>query len=263
MRVKLFKISTNIIRLIITDVSPPIENGTLKLFLFIDRQNQEFLESCSYNIRQVDYQFDFSKKLPRNIGDLTFKVVIEGVDRFDEARKVEYQGKPPRHLSGIIKKVRYDFRIVSKHYNGSEAYFFKKINGDEKCPDCWDEDLMASNNTACKTCGGTGHIKRFTNPFKTICSHLRSANDGYFTDMGGKELNSYSAMVSSVADLILTSDDILYYVNTSEFYRVVSVTLSNIKSYPVLQGLNINILPSNSPDARVCRQLLNQTGILK
>lgn len=262
MRAKLTKISTNILRAIVSDVDPSIKDGTIELILFLKKGNEEVVSTLNYSFDKLDYEFDMSKKFPRNIVDFDYKIIVKNDSKQEETRRLKLYGNLPKHLSGAAKKIRNDFDIVSRNYNGSVAYFFKKLPGNERCPICWDEDLQSSNNSNCPSCNGTGKVRYFSSPFKTVCGPIKWQNEAFTIDNPGKVLASPTVSISALADLVLTTDDIIYYKATSEFYRVISRTPSELQGYAVLQTLVANLLPSNYTDAEICLKKLEEEGII-
>ncbi len=263
MKVKLSKVSTTILKAIVSDVDSRIDNGEISLILFLKKDNTEEILTLPYKNTKLEYIFDMSKKFPRNIGDFDYKIIVKNENISDETRKLKLFGSLPPHLSGAVKKIQHDFDIVSRKYNGSIAYMFKKLPSDEKCPECWDDDLDASNNSNCGTCGGTGKLRSFTEPFKTVCGPIKWQQESYSLDNPGKALANPSVSISSIADIVMTTDDIIYYVATGEFYRVLNRTVSEMQTFPVLQTLVANLIPSNYPDAEICYKKLVDKGIIK
>ena len=260
MKAKITKVSTSIIDVVINRVDPAIIEGDLSLMLYISKGAIETVMTLPYTNREVGYSFNLSKRLPRSLGDFEYVVSLSGGGLLDETKKSSLSGNVPHHISGVIKRIRHDFTIISKKYNGSVAYFFKKIKGETTCPDCWDKDLRSSNNSNCKTCGGTGYISYFTNPYKTYCGEIKWSNETYTTEDPGKSMPTTTVSISALADLILTTDDIVYYVNTGDFLRVVSRTVSEMRANPVLQTLVSNTIPSNFPDAEICKKNAIESG---
>jgi hypothetical protein len=256
MRTTLKKASTNVLTAYITDVNPSIKSGKVHLKLFLKKGNEEVISELEYSNDIIEYVFDMSKKLPRNISDFDYKIVVFDDRNIDETRKLKLFGNAPYYLSGVIKKIRHDFDIVSRKYNGSYGYFFKKLPGEEKCPECWDKDLGGSNNSNCPICGGTGKMRSFTNPVKVSCGPIKWQQETYSIDNPGKVLANPSVSISAIADIVLTTDDIIYYERTGEFYRVVNRTVSEIQTFPVLQTLVANLLPSGVSEAEICDKKL-------
>jgi hypothetical protein len=263
MNVKLSKISTNILKAVVSDVDNRIKSGKISIFLFLKKDNTEEVLTLPYSSSELSYIFDMSKKFPRNIVDFDYQIKVCDGNTCDETRRLKLFGSLPPHLSGAVKKIQYDFDIVSRRYNGSVAYFFKKLPGDEKCSECWDNDLDGSNNSNCSVCGGTGKIRSFTNPYKTICGPIKWQQETYAIDGPGKTLANPTVSISAIADVVMTTDDIIYYASTSEFYRVINRTVSEVKSFPVLQTLISNLIPSGYTDAEICQKKLIEKGIIK
>ncbi len=256
MKVKALKRSTDIIRIIISTPPLNIKDGTITLNLYLSKNDKEKLISLPYSNLTVSYDFNFSKILPRNISDFEYNIVVSDDNSTEETRKVRLFPSLPHHLSGAIKKIQHDFSIISRKYNGSEALFFKKIPGEDNCTECWDNDLQSSNNSNCPVCGGTGKMRYFSNPYKTICGPIKWQQETYSIDNPGKALASTSVMISSLPDLMLTTDDVIFYKKTGEFFRVVSRTVSELQTMPSLQNFVANLIPSDYPDAEICSKLM-------
>jgi hypothetical protein len=258
MRVSLKKESTNLLVAYITDVSPQIESGIVKLFLFLKKGNEEIVSELPFFKDTVEYIFDLSEHFPRNISDFDYKIIISNEDFSEETRRLKLFGNAPFYLSGVIKKVRYDFDITSRRFNGGYGYFFKKLPGEEKCPECWDKDLEGSNNSNCTVCGGSGKMRTYTKPVKVVCGPIKWQQESYSLDSPGKTLATPSVSISAIADVVLTTDDVIFYEKTGEFYRVISRSVSEIQTFPVLQTLIANLLPSNSSEAGICYKKLKE-----
>ena len=256
MKVKASKISTDVIRVFVNEQPLRIVEGTITLYLYLSRTNQEEVLSMPYGRGVVVYDFNLSKKYPRNIADLKYSVGVKDEDSEHKTGRVSIFSGLPHHLSGVKKKIESDFRIVAKGYNGSTAWFFKKLPDDGHCPVCWDKDLGGSNNSSCEACGGTGKQRYFTRPYKTICGPIVWADEKFTISVPGKKLQSTLVVIMAIADLLLTTDDIIFYEGTGEFYRVYSRTTSDVMTVPVLQKLVSSLLPSDYVDARVCQNLL-------
>lgn len=256
MKAEVIKVSSDLIRIIVLDPPSLVEEGTIELNLFFEKKHIENIASAPYRKDELAYNFDFTKKLPRNIGDFNYVVKVSDGTNSEETKKISLIKRIPHHLSGLVKKIQGDFKTVAKNYNGSDAFFFKKIPGDKKCTQCWDNDLEGSNNSNCPVCGGTGKVRYFSRPYKTICGPIKSQHDGYAVDKPGKAIADTSVTISSIADMLLTTDDVIFVVRTGEFYRVEDRTVSEVKSIPVLQTLNAHLIPTGYPDEEICRQML-------
>lgn len=260
MKASILKHTTSELTVLVQDVNSKIESGSIILKLFIGKNNSETIHKLAYSKVDLVYTFDMSKKLPRSLMDMIYIIEIFDETNKDVSKKISISKKMPPHLSGPLKKIKHDFLITAKNYNGSKAYFFKKLPGEKVCEACWDKDLKASNNSNCKTCGGSGYIRYFANPYLTYCGPVKWANEAHRTQSSGKELASTTVTISALADFIMNTDDMIYYVKTGDFYRVISRTVSEIQASPVLQALVSNLVPSNYPDAEICANILDNNG---
>ncbi len=260
MKASLLKHTTSELTVLVSNVDQSIVDGTITLSLFIGKDNTEDIYELAYSKLDLVYVFDLSKKLPRSIYDMQYIVKVSSETKEDKTKKLIISKKLPPHLSGPLKKIKRDFMITSKHYNGSKAYFFKKLPGEQTCPNCWDRDLKSSNNSNCKICGGSGYMQYFANPFLTYCGPVKWSNEGYQVQSTGKEMASTTVTISALADFIMTTDDIIYYVKTGDFYRVLSRTVSELQTASVLQTMVSNLIPSNYPDAEICAGILEDSG---
>jgi len=258
MNAYLEKSSTSIIDAFIREPSK-IDSGTIRLKLVQDKRNNYSVSELPYRKNIMHYEFDLSRREPKSIGD--FDYILEVEDRngnIEETKRMKLFRGAPHHISGAVKKIRNDFRIVAKTHNGSVVYLFKRLPSDEHCKLCWDNDLMASNNTSCSACGGTGFIRIYSKPYKTYGSSIDFTNEKYGTQDQGKTMEDTSVILSTIADFVLTTDDMLFYAKTGDFYRVKARTVSELQSYPVLQKFVLDLMPSDSPEAETARKILEQ-----
>jgi len=258
MKASLEKNSTSIIDAFIKEPSK-IDSGTIRLKLVQDKKNSYIVSELPYRKNIMHYEFNMSRKEPKSIGDFDYILEVVG-DNGDteETRKMKLFRGAPHHISGAVKKIRNDFRVVAKTHNGSIVYLFKRLPSDEHCPSCWDNDLMASSNTSCSVCGGTGFIRIYSKPYKTYGSSVNFTNEKYGTQDQGKTMEDTSVVLSTVADFVLTTDDILFYAKTGDFYRVKARTISELQTYPVLQRLILDLMPSDSPEVETAKKILEQ-----
>jgi len=262
MRAKISKPSTNELRVSFSEPST-IDSGIIELYAYLKKGNSEKIAELPYDKEELSYVFNLEDQLPRNIGDLDFQIIVKNDSQSEESRRLRLYGDAPHHLSGVLKKVRYDFDIVSRRYNGSIAYFFKKLPGTKKCSECWDEDLQSSNNSNCKACGGDGYITTYSKPYKTVCGPMLWQDEAYVVDSPGKTIADPTVKVSALGDLPLVTDDIIYYVKTGDFLRVARRMVSETQSSIVLQSFFAKIIPSDTPEATICMNRLKDEGIIK
>lgn len=258
MKASVEKKSTSIIGVYIKEPSK-IQEGEISLKLVKDRKDSYVVAKLPYARDIFYYEFDLSRKEPKSVGDFDYIAEVSSEDGETEStKKMKLFRGLPHHISGAVKKIRSDFRIVAKTHNGSIVYLFKRLPSEEHCPECWDKDLMASNNSSCKSCGGTGFIRTYSKPFKTYGSAINFVNEKYGTQDQGKTMEDTSVVLSTIADFVLTTDDMLYYEKTGDFYRVKARTISELQSYPVLQKLVLDLMPSGAPETEVVRKILEQ-----
>jgi hypothetical protein len=252
------KDGSSVINVLISKIDTIIDEGTIRLLMVVDRKNATVVGEQPYNKMDYAYTFDLSDNAPYNIGDYDYKVEVESADgsKKEESRTLRLFGGAPTHIRGAIKKVRNDFKIVSKKYNGSVVYLFKRIPGQEKCPVCWDEDLQSSNNSNCPECGGTGFVTYYANPYKTYAGPMHWDNETFSTEDAGKVMQNPTVQVSTIADFVLMENDLIYYVKTGDWLRVKARTVSELQTYPVLQTFIAATMPSDSPEVEKAKKLL-------
>ncbi len=261
MRVSVLKHSTSKLTVLIRSVDQSIASGVIYLKLFIGKDNTETIHKLNYSRFELVYDFNMSKKLPRSILDMDYVVEVSDGTTKDETRKISVGRGLPRHLSGVSKKIKRDFTLKAKHYNGSKAYFFKKLPSEETCSECWDRDLEASNNSNCRRCGGSGYMRYFANPYLTYCGPVKWSNEGHQVQSAGKEMVSTTVSIPALADFVMTTDDIIYHVQTGDFYRVTFRTSSELQSNSILQTLIANVVPTGYPDVEICSAILKKLGV--
>jgi len=256
MKILLSKHSTSIIKVFIKETSF-IDSGTINLYMIIDRNNSNKVASLSYNKKTMYYEFDLSRVEPKNLSDFDYKIKVVSEDgQEDETKKVRLLKGAPHHISGAVKKIQSDFKLVAKTHNGSIIYMFKRIPGEEKCSECWDNDLLASNNSSCPVCGGKGFMSYYSNPYKSYGSAINFVNEKYGTQDQGKTMENTSVTMSAVADFVLTTDDMIYYEKTGDWYRVKARTVSELQTIPTLQMLIMDLMPSNAPETEIAYKLI-------
>jgi hypothetical protein len=209
-----------------------------------------------YDNRKLDYEFNLSRKEPKSVADFDYFAEVTSGENSERSRKAKLFGGAPHHISGAVKKIQNDFRVVAKTHNGSIVYMFKRIPGEARCPECWDEDLMSSNNSNCPVCGGKGFMSYYSTPYKTYGSAINFANEKYGTQDQGKTMENTSVTMSAVADFVLTTDDMVYYDKTGDWYRVKARTISELQTVPVLQNLIMDLMPSDSPEVEIAEKTL-------
>ncbi len=246
MRISIIKTSLSRLRVIINSIDRNINYDEIVLSQYFGRNNTVEALRMPYEKDKIEYEFNLSRKLPREIGSFKYIVTLTSEKDTEESRPTKIKFSTSWHVSGMAKKIKHDFYIASKNVNGSKIFIFKKLSSGGVCPECWDDDLESSNDSNCKTCSGSGKIISYSKPVKTYAGPLIYAGVTHETMEAGKELVDSMATVTTDADIILSSDDVLFYVNTSEFYRVDSVTPSLLQSEPVTQQLVVQELPTNS-----------------
>ncbi len=256
MKISISKHSTSIIKVFIKEPAS-IESGTISLYMVIDRKNAALVGSMPYDKKTLYYEFDLSRKEPKNIGDFDYYVEVSSDHGGKElSKKAKLFKGAPHHISGAVKKIQSDFIRVAKTHNGSPIYMFKRMPGESRCPECWDEDLMASNNSSCPVCGGKGFMSYYSNPYKSWGSAINFTNEKYGTQDQGKTMESTVVNMSAVADFVLTTDDMVYYEKTGDWYRVKARTISELQTIPTLQMLVMDLMPSNAPETEAAYKLI-------
>jgi len=258
MKIKIDKLSTSTIRVFIKSIDTIMETGTITLRLSISKKEDSFVVELPYERTKIVYDFDLSKEAPKNPGDFKYLVTVSDGNTDETSRPTIVGSGAPHHISGAVKKIQHDFRRVAKQYNGSVIYMFKKIPTGGNCTDCWDEDLMGSNNSNCKTCGGTGKVTYYSQPFKSYGDAVKFTNEKYGTQDSGKVMENTAVQMSAVADFVLTTDDMVYYDNTGDWYRVKARTVSELQSFPVLQMLIMDLMPSGAPETETAYKLIHK-----
>jgi hypothetical protein len=257
-KARINKDGSSILRVFIDRIDEPIENGVIELYLVDPKKEKTLIAKQPYEKLTLVYDFDMADNSPYNIGDYNYSVIIKDETSVSESKPMKLFGGAPMHIRGAIKKIRYDFQIVAKQYNGSKAYLFKRIPGQEKCPACWDEDLQSSSNSNCLVCGGTGFISYYSKPYKTYAGPLHFANEAFSTEDAGKVLQSPLIRISMLADFILMENDIIFYEKTRDWLRVKDRTISELQTYPVLQSFTAAVMPSGSPEIEVAKKQLER-----
>ncbi len=255
MKISLSKKSTSVLDVFIKQPSK-IKSGTIKLFMVINNKEASEAASMEYDNTVFYYSFNLSRKEPKSVGDFQYYVEVSDGENIEVSRKARAFKGAPHHIAGAVKKIQSDFRIVAKTHNGSIIYMFKRIPGEQKCSECWDNDLMASNNSNCPICGGKGYMSYYSYPYKTYGSAIVFANEKYGTQDQGKTMENTAVTMSSVADFVLTTDDMVFYEKTGDWYRVKARTVSELQTIPTLQTLVMDLMPSEAPETEIAYKII-------
>ena len=251
MKASIIKVSTSKLKVMILSIDNDISYDTISLSQIIDKNNTIPAISLPYEKGKIEYIFDLSETLPRETGWFDYVVSLDSEGSSESTRKTKIKFSTSWHIAGMARKIKHDLYIASKRLNGSKVFLFKKMSSGEKCPECWNEDMQSSDDSNCKTCGGSGKITTYSKPVKTYAGPLIYSDVTYDTGIAGKELLDRRAAVTVDADLMLTSDDIMFYVQTGDFLRVDSSSPSLLQSEPVTQKLVVQELPSGSFQAEI------------
>ena len=258
MKISLSKRSTSILEVFMKQTPSKIKSGIVNLHMVIDRKNSSVVASLPYILETLYYEFNLSNKESKNLGDFDYFIEIISDDEKEISKKAKIFNGVPRHIAGAVKKIKSDFRTVAKTHNGSLVYMFKRMPGEQRCEKCWDEDLMSSNNSSCETCGGKGFMTYYSNPYKTYGSAINFQNEKYGTQDQGKTMENTAVTMSALADFVLTTDDMVYYDRTGDWYRVKARTVSELQSVPTLQMLVMDLMPSGAPETETAYKLINR-----
>lgn len=246
MKISILKVSSSKLKITINSSQFSGTKGTVKLSQYFGKDNFIFLSEELFVEGQLEYAFNLSNSLPRDISECRYVIEISTDKVVESSKPTKVKFSSSWQISGMAKKIRYDFYIASKNLNGGRAYIFKKLFSDIKCLECWDSDLESSNDSNCPSCGGSGVTIAYSKPLKVYAGPLLYAGTTFDTGAAGKELVDRSARVTVDSDLYMSSDDVIYYVKTGEYYRVDSSTPSLLQSELVTQQLVVQLLPSNS-----------------
>jgi hypothetical protein len=162
---------------------------------------------------------------------------------------------------GIIKVKKQEFLIKAKNINGNKLLVFKKLNDRVHCPDCWDKDLRTSNNTNCPTCGGTGYIDKYSEPFFTwggpymtqpVTPPLGNieGKDRYNPNLGAM------ASISLLPDIPMNELDLVYIVEARELNIVKSITQTSFNNMLISQNVSVASLPVSSREYQSVNDML-------
>lgn len=258
MKISIDKLSTSILTVFIKSTDGKVKSGKISLFLYVDRKNKQLVADLPYDDRTLVYEFDMSRMEPKSVGDFSYVAEISDDISTEVSRNTKIYKGAPHHISGAVKKIQSDFKLVAKTHNGSVIYMFKKIPGTQKCDTCWDEDLMASNNSSCEICGGTGKMSYYANPYKSYGAAIQFAGEKYGTQDAGRVMESTVVQMSAPAEFALTTDDMVYYERTGDWYRVKTRTISELQTVPTLQMLVMDLMPSGAPETETAYKLIHK-----
>lgn len=241
--------SSSVVEVFITD-GPSLEQGTISLLLYNKQKESTSVLSIDYTISSLSFIFDISELTPSYVSHYDFSIEIRDVNGkvLASSKLKSSVGKVDSMITGVVKKVVHDFTLVAKNINGSKVVLFKKLSSGEKCKECWDDDLDSSSNSNCKTCGGTGKITRYSQPYTTYAGALQFSNDSLDHRQEGM-ISDYGPIVLSLPAMVkLATDDVLFYQILGIWLIVnTRVSIASLKRMDTLQTVAMSELPSHSP----------------
>lgn len=249
MKVKAIVLSVSSIEVFPTNIKYKGE-GEISLDLRLGKNEKISRVKLAFSPLALSYIFDIAEMFPSKIFEYNFSISIlnnEG-EKQEEANIRSLTAGNSYLLSGVAAKVIHDFCIVAKNINGSACLIFKRVTSQEKCSVCWDKDMNSSNNSNCKSCGGTGYKSEYSNPFKTYAGAIQDGASQTAHQQEGMISDYGAVMVSLPALILMHTDDILFYKLTGTWYIVESsISVSGVRTDDVLQTIGMQEPPSKSP----------------
>jgi len=233
---------------------PTLKKGRISLNLFNKKSGSTELISIEYHRDQPSFIFDISELMPAQVGAYNTSVSILDEDGIvvEEAAIKDSVGKIDRLIRGSVKVVIHDFIRVAKNINGSKIFIFKKMYFGENCEECWDEDLDSSNNSNCKTCGGTGKAIQYSQHYVTYGGAIQPIPTERELKQEGMIMEFGPQIMSLPATLHLETDDIIYYQILGTWFIVNSnASAASLKSISSLQTVQMSELPSHAPQVEM------------
>jgi len=233
----------------------------IKILASFDKKDFKEITILPYSNSLLVYDVDVSRMSAPDIYDAMYKLefLSENNDIVDKTRAIPVFVKNTAINRGIIKIIQNDFLVASRQ-NGGKAYFIKVRKDKSHCSLCWDEDLKSSDNSNCQQCGGSGYMKTYFQPIKTIIGPVKNvAGSGKSTDEVGKIDNNSTISFTALFDYPLATDDIVFTPMNGSVLRVTSSVVSETQGNEILQGISAQILPSDSSEVEIIHSMLEKT----
>lgn len=250
-RANLVFLSSREIRLEVGEIRR-IDKGKITLLQVMGKKLVSPVMTIDFNPREVFHTFVVDDN---RIFDVYSYEYVAQVEYEDETILVDVKPLyrvPTAKIRGMAKKVKRDFQIVAKRFNGSGVRVFKKMKLQQKCEECWDEDLESSSNSSCEACGGLGRVAYYSNPIETFAGAVGSTGDALTMSNVGQVSLSGSSRIAMLQDITLFTDDIFFYKTTGKWFIVNSVvSQATLQNIPTLQTLLISELPTGSSQISV------------
>lgn len=249
-RMRIYLLSNKYFRIFLR-VLPEGTPSKIKILSTFDKKDFKELEVLDYIEDSLLYDVVLTNNTESGIYNSYLKLVFidEYGKEIDSSNETETFVKSNAINRGIIKTIQNDFKVACI-LNGGKAYFMKTKKDKEKCPSCWDFDLRSSNNSNCPECGGSGYVITYFRPYKTTIGTIANAlgEEKQTGEVGKIDTNSVSSF-TSLADYLLSTDDIVFSITYGNVYRVISTSVSDTQGNQVLQRVSCQQIPSESKEA--------------
>lgn len=258
-RFKTYLLSESNFRVFLSS-QPTGSASRMRVLASFDKKDYKAVYESEYDEDNLIYDILLSNNEIGNIYDAMIKIEFlnSGNDVTDETRWVSAFVKKSVTTSGIVKVIQNDFRVAAR-LNGSKVFFIKVKKENSPCTECWDEDLRSSNDSGCKVCGGTGYVKYFFSPYKTIAGPiLNAAGESKTTDDAGKSSDNVTSSFNTYADFSLAVDDYVYSTITGAVLRVTGTNYSEVQGVQVLATISASEVPSEMPEVEQLTALLEK-----
>jgi len=258
--IRLIKDTVNSIIVYIWDED--VMADTLRVWTKHSSSEKKIVGELPYNKDKIDYLFSgFSNFIDYNVDFFPFEVeflkdnkVVKNVT----VSTTNYKLKPFQR--GVYRVKRQEFYIKAKNVNGMRLLLFKKQNK-EHCPDCWDEDYKSSNNSNCKTCGGTGYVDKYSLPVFSYGFYFNDQPvDSPTIESGKQPLNpavGNNAYITLLPDIVLTQSDLIYSIDIGDLSIIHKTTLTLFNNNPISQKVFTSSLPTNSNAYKAIKENLH------
>ena len=257
-----------------------IQINTDSIALYVFKEKFEYDKICIYQKENSDWfelqcfqadkdkviyeVSDINKFILDDIGNIDFKISFFKNENIVKDLIIPISNSTNQPWQkGIVKVKKHEFFIKAKKINGNRLLIFKKLDDKEHCPNCWDNDLRASNNSNCPICGGTGFIERYSEPFFTWggpymnqpASPPKGTEDGY--DLYNPNFGS-TATITTLSDVPVDMYDLVYVINSGELNIVKRINQTFFANLMITQNLLIASLPSESKEYKAIVSKLEQ-----
>jgi len=145
---------------------------------------------------------------------------LDGNDiEVDKTKIFQISPEGKESLYGIVNKLTFDF-VQMASFSGTRVRIFNASLVQNKCPECWDEELEQPISSTC-TCSG-----RQYNTIDILCRKVKTQSKQEYGDTGSKTRES--VMFQTYARTDFVKGVLFADLGNKEIYEVLDRTVANI-----------------------------------